>query len=107
MDKKLNFIIREEIKEVRAKEGQTLLQVAERAHLPVPHSCGGMGTCGTCRLIVREGLELLPEPNFVEAEMIHDRGFAPEERLACQNEAIAGLVVEVPHQGSKFGSKFD
>jgi 2Fe-2S ferredoxin len=89
-------MINSEIFEVPVKAGETLLDVALRAKLPLHHSCGGMGTCGTCRLIIREGLASLPPPDCVEAELIQDRDFAPEERLACQNYPGDSLLVEIP-----------
>ncbi len=87
-----------EAQEIRGQclEGETLLSLALRLKLPLHHSCGGMGTCGTCRVVVREGLEQLPSPGEVEQEMIQDRGFSKIERLACQLEPIEGLIVEIP-----------
>jgi 2Fe-2S ferredoxin len=78
------------------RPGDTLLDVAERANFPLHHSCGGMGTCGTCRIIVRQGLEKIGPPGAVELEIIKDRRFLTTERLACQNEPKEGLLVEIP-----------
>lgn len=96
MKKKMKFIIDDLEVNVKANPGETLLDVAIRLKLPLQHSCGGMGTCGTCRVLVREGLNHLPPPGEVENEIIQDRGFVNSERLACQNEPQDGLVVEVP-----------
>ncbi len=96
MVKKQKFIINEQLVEAKVCPEDTLLDVATRSKLPLNHSCGGMGTCGTCRVIVREGLEKLGPPESVEQEIIRDRGFSKIERLACQNHPIDGLVVEIP-----------
>jgi ferredoxin len=74
----------------------TVLELALSKKLPLEHSCGGMGTCGTCRVIVCSDLAQLPERNEVELEIARDRDFAPQERLACQLEAYDGLTVELP-----------
>ena len=74
----------------------TVLQVAIDNDLPLNHSCGGMGSCTTCKVFVREGLNSLPAPDDVEAEHVRMRGFAPYERLACQIPAKDGLVAEIP-----------
>ncbi|WP_413585778.1 2Fe-2S iron-sulfur cluster-binding protein [Bdellovibrio sp. HCB274] len=79
-----------------SQKDQSVLDIAVRESLPLNHTCGGFGTCGTCRIFVREGLENLPPRNEVEMEMAGDRGFADYERLACQTEPIDGLVCEIP-----------
>lgn len=73
---------------------QCVLDVALRAGLPIDHTCGGFGTCGTCVVWVRDGLDKLPPRNEIEAEIAQDRGFSNEERLCCQIPPVAGLVVE-------------
>ncbi len=75
---------------------QSVLDVALRVGLPINHTCGGFGTCGTCVVFVREGLENLPPRNEIEAELAGDRGFLPEERLCCQIPPVDGLVLEKP-----------
>lgn len=93
---KQRFICNFRLIEVPALPGESLLDVALKSQLPLHHSCGGMGTCGTCRVIIREGLEWLPPPNEIEQEMIQDRGFPPAERLACQLEVEPRAVVIIP-----------
>jgi 2Fe-2S ferredoxin len=81
---------------VEASHDETLLEAGLREEVEIPHSCGGNGTCGTCRVWVVQGLELLPERNEVETEMAQDRQFDLHERLCCQNYPVPGLVVEIP-----------
>ena len=80
----------------KIRNEESLLDFALKNRIDLDHSCGGMGSCGTCRLIVVEGIELLPPRNEIEGEMAESRCFKPEERLACQNKPVKGLVVEVP-----------
>ena len=75
--------------------GATILEVAENNQLPLSHSCGGMASCGTCRIHVEVGLEKFAPRNDLESEMAEDRGFQKTERLSCQNQAFDGLVVRV------------
>ena len=79
---------------VKEKE-QQLLQLLIDNKVSINHSCGGFGTCGTCRVIVSNH-ELLPPRNPIEAEMANDRGFAPNERLACQSQALPDLIIKLP-----------
>ena len=81
-----------------SQKDETLLQVAIRNSLPLNHTCGGFGTCGTCRVLVEEGLESLPDRNEVESEIAHERGFSEKERLACQCPPIENLVLVIPTQ---------
>lgn len=79
-----------------SQKDQSVLDVALRVKVPLNHTCGGNGTCGTCRVFVTQGLEKLGPRNEIEAEMAEDRAFQESERLACQIEPVDGLVVEVP-----------
>jgi len=81
---------------VDASQDETLLEAGLREGIDIPSSCGGSGTCGTCRVLVLKGLELLPPRNEVENEMAKERQFAANERLCCQNYPVNGLVLEVP-----------
>ena len=72
----------------------SVLEVAVAEGLEIDHTCGGHGTCGTCRVWVEVRLEKLGERNEIEKEMAEDRGFAPGERLACQIPALPGLVIK-------------
>ena len=42
-------------RETTVDEGKTLLEAARAANVHVGAICGGEGTCGKCRLIVRNG----------------------------------------------------
>ncbi len=75
---------------------EDILSALLKKRIPISHSCGGMGTCGTCRLIVSSGIEKFNEPNIIEQEMIRDRGFVVNERLACQNTCVEDVCLEVP-----------
>lgn len=84
---------------VEASHGESVLAACERAKIPLEKSCDGNGTCGTCRVFVKSGLELLNPPNEVEAEMIADRQFLPQERLSCQITVANGLKLSSGKNG--------
>lgn len=73
----------------------TILELALKAKIEISNSCGGNGTCGTCLVKVKQGLENLPARNEIESEMAIDRCWSHEERLSCQTEVLASLIVEV------------
>lgn len=93
----VTFLPSEFVVEVSQKDAN-LLESALRAGFELDHSCGGNGTCGTCRVFVERGLDTLPERNEIETEMAEDRKFAVEERLCCQIKPEQSLVVRVPHR---------
>lgn len=74
----------------------SILDVALNNKISLSCSCGGMASCGTCRIIVLEGLERLEERNELEKDMADSRNFRKEERLACQTTPVPGLKVEIP-----------
>lgn len=76
--------------------GDTILECALKSGNDLPHSCGGNATCGTCRIIIRQGLELINPRNELELEMAQDRGFDENERLACQCHIKGSVKVEIP-----------
>ena len=78
------------------EEGDTVLEVALKNKLPLAHSCGGMGSCTTCRVIVENSVEKLSPRTEIEIEIIDGRGFSDNERLACQLLANPGLTVRIP-----------
>lgn len=75
-----------------ARAGRTILDIAVENSVEIAHSCGGMGSCGTCRVRLHADSGVVPEVEEIEAEMAIDRGFLPDERLSCQTVVPAGAV---------------
>lgn len=65
-----------------ARVDETLLDVARRAGAPLGNSCGGVGVCARCKVRVLTGAENLSAPTSIETRF--SRGFAEDERMACQ-----------------------
>jgi len=55
MVKTYNISILPQKKRLKAKEGENLFHFLDRQGYPVPSACGGMGTCGKCRVLLSEG----------------------------------------------------
>jgi adenylate cyclase len=97
MPKLLIFPKKEEIEML---EGDSILQSAIRANVPMTHMCGGVARCSTCRVKVLEGLENCLPRNAEEQEVAEILKFPPEIRLACQTRVtgrvkVRPLVTEV------------
>ena len=76
-----------------AKNDETLLDVARRAAVPLGNSCGGIGICSRCKVRVVAGAENLTPPTSVEARFAAARGFAEDERMACQAVVLGDCEV--------------
>jgi len=89
--------------QLQCKTGQSLMQAAVAANVEgIEADCGGMMTCGTCHVYVREPhAGLLPPPEGEEDGMLEFTAAPrkPNSRLSCQiqlDETLDGLTVELP-----------
>ncbi len=78
------------------KGAESVLEVALNHGIDLSHSCGGMGSCTTCRIFIERSPEAIPLRNELEQEIADSRGFLENERLACQLPPIEGLTVRIP-----------
>ena len=67
--------------EAEAVEGQTVLDVLQRERVDIQATCGGVGKCGRCQVLVRD-----------------DEGLS--YRLACTTPVSDGMEVVVEHAGT-------
>jgi Na+-transporting NADH:ubiquinone oxidoreductase subunit F len=78
---------------LQASSGGTLLSTLAANKIFIPSACGGKGTCGVCKVIVRSGGgALLP------TETSHvSRGEAKNDvRLSCQVKVKQDMQIEIP-----------
>lgn len=81
--------------EVELKDGETLASAARRSEVPFASVCGGLGSCGGCRVRIVEGEEHLSEMGPTERGRLGNTFFITKERLACQTSCSGPLVVEI------------
>jgi ferredoxin, 2Fe-2S len=86
-----------------AKTGQSLMQAAVEANVEgIEADCGGLMTCATCHVMVREPhASQLPPPEPDEVAMLEFTASPrrPNSRLSCQiqlTKALDGLTVDLP-----------
>ena len=90
----IHFVSSEKPCEFKGEE--SVLAVALNHGIQIPHSCGAMGSCTTCRVIVVSSKSPLPPRNELEADIAEMRGFSAHERLSCQLPPEDGMVLEIP-----------
>jgi ferredoxin len=88
-------------KEVEAKSGQRLLDVAWAAGQPLEGACEGVMACSTCHVIVdKADFEKLPRASDEEEDLLDLAAHATRtSRLACQiilTEDMETLDVRIP-----------
>src|SRR5919204_6039520 len=83
---------------LRLGEGEMLLERLLSDGVEIAHECGGVLAFASCRVVVREGLERLPEPSADELDLLERAGAAARgARLACQVRGIASeIAVDIP-----------
>jgi ferredoxin len=70
--------------QVEAPAGARLVDLCDEESAPVPFSCRS-ASCGTCRVDVLEGADLLEPPRDEELDVLDIFGDDPaRRRLACQ-----------------------
>ena len=75
--------------EAEAPPGTRLVDLCDERGAPVPFSCRS-ASCGTCRIDVLEGAELLEPPRDEELDVLDIFGDDPaRRRLACQAQVRA------------------
>ncbi len=92
LSKKITFLPMKEVV-FAPPEDATLGELAARLGLPVDQSCGGVGRCGKCRVIVKNAKSM---PNEIERKMLTPEELMAGYRLACQCPLEDDLVVLLP-----------
>ena len=65
-------------------EGETLLQVAERAGIRLDSRCEGNGVCGGCHVVIKNQSCLQPISAHEESGLDNVNTLSLKSRLACQ-----------------------
>ena len=81
---------------ISIRPGSTLLKAASLARVHINASCGGAGTCGKCRAILKEG-NFRSEPNIHLSPQESAQGYV----LACLTVIEGDLRVEIPKEAGK------
>ncbi len=81
-----------------APEGEDLLEVLQSNGYPIATSCGGVASCGLCRLTIVRGAELLSPLKSQEVQHLGTVAKVLGLRLACQSRIVGEgeIVVRVP-----------
>ena len=88
----IDILINDE-KTIHVPVGQKLLNALAQSNLFLASACGGQGTCGQCRVSIKEGGgAILP----TETSLINKREAKHGDRLACQVALKQNMIIEIP-----------
>lgn len=82
--------------------GQNLFEFLRRNRLPVQSSCGGMGSCGKCKV---KFIADAPKPKTSESVHLDANALAGGIRLSCLHHAHADLSLELFEQDLRTDAK--
>ncbi len=80
-------------KVTRVPPGMSVFNAANWIGLAIDSTCGGLGTCGKCKIRVLKGSEVI---TAADRKALTDEDLASGWRLSCRAEAYSDLVCEVP-----------
>ncbi|MEP0766598.1 MAG: DUF4445 domain-containing protein [Fimbriimonadia bacterium] len=78
---------------LHAEQGQQLLDALHEFRHFIPADCGGLGTCGKCRVQVLQGQSTL---NDIERKQLTELEIDQGMRLACQQRVEGDLLIALP-----------
>ncbi|MCI0419519.1 MAG: (2Fe-2S)-binding protein [Acidobacteria bacterium] len=81
---------------VQIKAGTSLLASASAGGVELMHSCGGIGACTSCRVLILSGQDHLSVIGTAEHEQLRESGILDTHRLACQAMVFGNVVLERP-----------
>ena len=76
--------------DIAVEQGENLLQAAIAAGVHIYASCGGNGTCGTCKVLIEEG-----QVESKKTVKVSEEEYRQGIRQACQSRIITDLKVYV------------
>ena len=90
-NKKIRVHFEPDNTDIIAEPGANLRETALAAGVHINASCGGAGTCGTCKVMIKKG-----EVESIRTARVSDEEYASGIRQACQSTVITDLIVQIP-----------
>ncbi|MEM2111013.1 MAG: ASKHA domain-containing protein [Candidatus Bathyarchaeia archaeon] len=85
-------------KRIEISSEKSLLEAAKEIGVNINSICGGRGSCGKCKVIIRHGEEILSCPTEVEELLFSEEALKNGFRLACRSvvRSEGTIIIEVP-----------
>ena len=86
---------------IEVPAGVNLRDASLQAGLQIPSTCGGVGSCGLCKVKITAGAEHLSPMTLLETGKLGNVFFITKERLACQTTVTGDVSCEVPDDSAR------
>ena len=98
---KVSFIIDDHnTQSIEVQHGMDLLEAARLANVAIDAPCSGNGSCGKCRVRIKEGsADVLPSMHITKEDA--EKGWV----LACQSKVTGDITLEVPDIAAAYKSR--
>lgn len=83
-------------KKISIEEGITVLDAAKEAGIGIDAPCGGVGTCGKCKIYLNKGK--LNEVTVTERKKLAEEDINSGMRLACMSIILGDCVIDIPEE---------
>ena len=84
----------------------SVLDIALTHGVQIECACGGVGSCGTCHVLVDEGASSLSEADDDELDMVEQvPGNTLNSRLACKAVVIGDVTVTIPQRNRNYAGE--
>lgn len=93
MSGKVSITVRPQGLRLEAERGESLLDVLAKAGTAINSDCGGLGTCGKCKVRISDNV---PVPSSLDRLYLSADELADGMRLACGVIPSGGEIVECP-----------
>lgn len=87
--------------EVDVDPSKSLLKIATENGIKIKSICGGIASCGECRVKIIEGDNSVPEPGRAELNLIGTSYYLDGRRLACQVRCFGSVTIDLTEQINK------
>ena len=75
---------------LKVKEGETIWEALQNTDIELESDCGGLGTCGKCKIKV---LSEIDPPSTQERELLEEQELKQGVRLACRTKVFRDMVI--------------
>jgi ferredoxin, 2Fe-2S len=80
---------------IQFQDKQNLLDLLNANKIGISQSCGGSGTCTTCRIFIQKNLASFEKRTELETERAIERNPSDDERLSCQCEILDSAEIKI------------
>ncbi|MFX0041828.1 MAG: ASKHA domain-containing protein [Candidatus Hodarchaeota archaeon] len=67
-------------------DDKSIYDLLLKLNLPIRSICGGLGTCGKCKVLIQKGSEYLNQVTNAEKKLLSNEDLESGNRLACQTK---------------------